>query len=105
VRELAEPHPKDLHLPGPQDEDVPWVDVAMNDPILMRIVEPLAELDHQGEPVLEADWPSLRDQFRKRLAIKRLHDDHELAFVLGDVENSGEVRVIEADPDPCLARG
>ncbi len=87
---------EDLHLPVAQDEDVPRLDVAVDDPVLMGVVEPVADLDHQGQLVLERDLAALADEELELLAVEELHDDEEATLVLAQVVDDDDVRVVEA---------
>jgi hypothetical protein len=75
-------------------EDVRGLDVAMNDPLGVRGIERVGDLNTQLDENLEIDRTAA-DAMLQRLAFEPLHHDEMLALVLADVVDGADVRVVE----------
>ena len=81
IRHLGDAEIEDLHLTATQEEDVAGLDVPMDDPMLVGVVEAVAHLEHDGDLVLECQSSSLSDEVLQLFTLKKLHDDEELPIV------------------------
>jgi hypothetical protein len=94
---------EDLGVAVPEQEDVAGLDVAMHDPVPMRVGEPVAELDHDPELLVQPEWPSLRDDLPELDAVQELHHDDAPTLGLGEVVHGDDVGMTQARPGLSLA--
>jgi len=78
-----------------EDEDVARLDVAMDDPVLVGIVKPVAHLLHEQELVLEEERPALGDHLLELLALEELHHDEQVPVHFGEVVDGDDVGVAQ----------
>ena len=78
------------------DEDVGWLDVAMDDALLMRGFQPRRNLDRDLQPVRRSQpKAALGKVIAQGLALQQLHGDERLAFVLVKFINRADVGVVQ----------
>ena len=93
--ELREAEVDDLHETVFRDENIRRLDVAVNDPLAVRLGEPLGDLNGDIERLIELERPPL-DLALEVLAVVVGHRDECLAVLrLSDLINRADVRVIE----------
>ncbi len=100
---MREAEVQDLHETVAQDKDVGGLDVAVNDPLLVGVVEALADLDHDRQLVLDQQALAGGDQLAQFAALQEFHDDVELALLLTHVVDGHDVGVVEAGTGLGLA--
>ena len=71
------------------DEDIGRLEIAMDDALAVRRVECLADLDAVGDRLFDRHRPG------DRLALDELHHQVAAAFVLADIKQRADVRMIE----------
>ena len=80
-------------------QQVARLDVPVDQPILMSMIEPESGLPTELSGILKAEWPVLSDDFLKVLAFDVLHDQKMNFLILlhlhVDVVGADDVRVIE----------
>jgi hypothetical protein len=83
-------------------QDVARLDVAVQDPLVVRVVEPRGDVaqDPRGG---RAVGPALAQQRGERAARDVLHEDHHVGALDHGVEDRDEVRVAQARADTRLA--
>ena len=82
--EPRETEVQDLRLAPRREHDVPRLDVPVNDPLLVRLVQPLADLDRDRERLIDRERPPL-DPILETLPLNELHRDERLTLVLVDL--------------------
>ena len=100
--ELGEAEVEDLRVSALGDEDVGGLDIAVHDAFGVGGVERVRNLDAQREQLLGFERAA-RDQVLERHAVEKFHGDEGSAFVLADVVNRADVRMIERGSGLCLA--
>src|SRR5207244_838075 len=77
-----------------RDEDVGRLDVPMHDPLCMRGVQRVCNLD---APLQEFSGieRAAANPMPERMALQELHHDVRLAFVLANIVNGANVRMIQ----------
>ena len=85
------------------DQDVVGVDVAVDQPLLLGVLQPQRDLPGQPRRGGRRDRAVLGDQRADRLALDVLHHEVALAVGLALVVDPHEVLVLELGPDPRLA--
>src|SRR5436309_722036 len=92
--ELGQPKVENLGLAALRDEDIGGLDIAVNDSFRVRSVQRVRNLNGEVEERLGFErlpcGPVL-----ERLALQQLHGDKRLAFVLIDVVDGADVRMVE----------
>ena len=72
------------------------LDVAVDDPHLVRVAEPRAQLEDQFQPADQAQRRPAADDLAERLTVDVLHRDERLALVLADVVDGDDVGMGQA---------
>jgi hypothetical protein len=100
--QLREAEVEHLHLLARRDEDVCRFDIAVHDAVRMRGVERVGNLNRDLEHGADrrADGRRCAD---RGLPLQQLHRDELGAFVLVDVVNRADVRVVERRRGPRFA--
>ena len=80
------------------DKDVRRLDVAVDQALLMSLVQCTPDLLHQEERLPERQWAVALDQRAEVLALHEAHRDVEDAFGLACVVDGDDVRVVERRP-------
>ncbi|HEU4369019.1 MAG TPA: hypothetical protein VFV05_12430 [Methylomirabilota bacterium] len=93
--DLGDAKVEDLHLPVAQQHDVAGLDVTVDDASLVRVVQPVADLHHDGQLVLEGQSFPLGDELPKLVAFQQLHDEEEPSLVLPHVVDGDDVGVTQ----------
>ena len=75
-------------------EDVRWFDVAMDNALGMRRIEPIGYFDGQGEQHLQLHR-AFADHVLQRHPVEELHGNERLPVLLADVVDRADVRVIQ----------
>jgi hypothetical protein len=94
THQLGQAEVEDLRLILFGDEDVRGLDIAMDDALRMRRHQRLGDLQRQAEHGFRFQ-PRGCEQFGERAPFERLHDDEVRAFVLVDVVDRADVRMVE----------
>ncbi len=81
-------------MPSLHDLDVRRLDVAVNDPVLVRRFERLGDLLRKGQGFVERNW-SARDPLRQVIALDEFHHERESAAALFEPVNRRNVRRFE----------
>src|SRR6516164_1396660 len=76
------------------DENVGWLDVAMNDALSVRGIESVSDFDANVEQHFHIERTS-QDEVLKSLAVKEFHGNEGTAIFLADVVNGANVGVVE----------
>ena len=103
VDDLRDAEIRDLNVAATIDENVRRLDVAVHDPLIVRVLQGVAELDE--EPLDDANGKRgvRSDQGIERRAVHELHDEKQrIAFVADRVDHD-DVRMIQLRRRPCLA--
>ena len=93
--QVRDPEVHDLDLALVGDADVGGLDVAMVDPVAVRIAEPLADLPHDVELPFQGQGLALLDDLLEVGALDELHRDVGLAAVLAQVVDGDDVAVAQ----------
>src|SRR5215471_18396986 len=92
--ELGEAEIEELRFPAAGHEDVPGLDVAVDDPPRVRSLESVGDLDGELERLVERQSPCVQSVLQG-LAVKELHHEEGLPFVFVDVVDRADVRILE----------
>ncbi len=92
--QLGQPEVQYLGLAARAHEDVGGLDVAMDDPLGVRGVERVGDLDAEIEDLLQLERLAL-DAVLERLAFQELHGDEALALVFADFIDGADVGMVE----------
>ena len=92
---MRDPEVHDLDLALVGDADVGGLDVAMDDPVAVRVAEPLADLPHDVELPFQGQGLALLDDLLEVGALDELHRDVGLAAVLAQVVDGDDVAVAQ----------
>src|SRR5947208_6079053 len=84
------------------DEDVCWLDVAMNNSLRVRGVQCVGNFDGKINEALGFEWPC-EDQLAQILARQVLHDNERAALKFTDLVDRADVGVIERGSSASLA--
>src|SRR5207249_8670226 len=84
------------------DEDVCWLDVAMNNSLRMRGVQCVGNFDGKINEALGFEWPC-EDQVAQSLARQVLHHNERAALKFTDFVDRADVGVIERGSSASLA--
>jgi hypothetical protein len=95
AEELGDPEVHDLGGAVIEQPDVAGLDVAMDDPALVRVGEPAADLDHDVELLRERERLVRAKERLEVDAREHLHGDEGDAPVLAELVNDDDVRVLE----------
>ncbi len=90
----AEVH--DLDAPVGQDADVGGLEVAVHDPLLVRVGQPFRDLLHHVELVPQVVEAPGGDQLLEVGPVEQLHGQVELALLAAEIEDGDDVRMVEA---------
>ena len=86
---------EELCLTAVGDEDVSWLDVAVDDTFGVRGIERVGNLQRQiDEAIVRQRFAA--DRLVERCTFQQLHDDEVLAGVFADVVDRADVRVIQS---------
>ena len=103
-RDVGDAEVEDLHLPVPEHEDVGGLHVAVDDALLVRELQPVADLDHERELVLDAGERLLGDELPKLVALEQLHHDEEVAVRFTEIVNGHDVGMAQLGAGLSLAK-
>ena len=92
--ELCEAEVEHLGVAPPRDEDVRRLEVAVDDPLGVRREKRVGNLDGPGDDFVRLEAP-LDHALAERLALEQLHRNEVAAFMLVDVVDRANVRVVE----------
>jgi hypothetical protein len=76
-----------------RQHDVPWLQVAVNDAAVVRLVERIRDLD-AGLKRLSERKRTLHQQIRKRLPLEVFHDQKVGPVLVPDVVQRADVRMV-----------
>src|SRR6266498_2353355 len=93
-RELGQAKVENLRLRPVRHKDVGRLDVTVNDPLRVRGIQRISDLDGKVEQHLCSYWLAF-DQMLERLALQQLHRDEGMALMLVNVVYRADVRMIE----------
>ena len=96
MRVARDPEVEQLHNALPIDHDVVGLDVAVNDPGIVRVGEPGAQILHERQAERELQRRRARQPLSQRLAIDVLHRHERATFVFPEVVDNHDVRVTKA---------
>ena len=89
-------------MPAFGDKDIGRLDVAMNDSLGVRGVQPVGNLNRQGDDGFVLQRLS-RDEMFQRHAIQKFHDNERLLTVLADLVNGANIGMVESRRCSSLA--
>ena len=92
-KELGDAEVEDLDVPVLRDEDVLGLDVAVDDPLLVRRGKAVSDLDGVVDGLLRRQGSA--ELFAERFALQKLRDDEGASLVRPDVVDDEDVGVIE----------
>ena len=102
VHRLGEAEVEDLDLPVGRELDVGGLEVAVDDPLLVRRLERLGDLPRDGEGLVERQRAALQP-FGEVFALDELHDEGADAARLLEAVDRGDVGVLQLGQDLRLA--
>src|SRR5262249_9408318 len=100
--QLGQPEIQDLGVISLGDEDVGWLDIAMDDALGMRGVEGVGNLKRKREQSFVIEPGAATDIFERR-ALQKLHGDESLPLLFADVVDGADVGVIQRRCGPGFA--
>ncbi|MFN7915380.1 MAG: hypothetical protein U0Q55_08565 [Vicinamibacterales bacterium] len=103
LADAGDPEVQDLHRTVRVHHDVQRLDVAVDDPGLVRVGEAAADLFDDAQLPPDGERRVLLDGLGQRLARDVLHDDVRPVLVIADVEDRDDVRVAQLAGRPGLA--
>src|SRR5262249_41849369 len=92
--DLGEAEVEDLHASLRVDDQVAGLQVAMDDPLRVRRLERIGDLDADVEQLVELE-AALLGVLRERLALEELHDDVRTALVLLDRVDRADAGMVQ----------
>ena len=92
---------QNLHLPARRDKNIRRLDIPMNDPLGMRRLQRVGNLDRHSQQFLYLERLSPH-HLRQRLPFKQLHHDKMLPLVLFDRMDGANVGMIQRGCRPRL---
>ena len=92
---LGEAQVGELHAAARVEEDVGWLDVAVDEHLLVGVVERLGGLGRNLQPFGHRQMALLADAVGEAVAIDELHGDEVEALFLADVEGLHHVGMVE----------
>ena len=95
AQQLGDPEIRDLHPALFVEQDVLRLDVAVDDALLVRILERLADRRHDDQRLLRRQLPGLQ-QLPQAHPIHELHQQVIEAVGLAEVIDGDNVRMVEA---------
>ncbi len=102
VLRLGEPEVGELRVHVVVDEDVRGLQVAVDDPVLVRVMDAATELLEDLHAELEVEL--LLEELVERLPVHVLHREEGEALVLARVEEADDARVVQLPRRVHLAR-
>src|SRR5258708_1583820 len=81
-------------MPALGDEDVARFDITMNDALIVRSVEGVANLDTDCEEGVYREWAATDAMF-ERHSIEVLHSNERLTLMSSDFIDGTDVRVVQ----------
>ena len=102
--DAREPEVENLEGPFGRDHQIAGLDVAVDDPVLVRVTQPGTELEQQLQAAVDAERRPSTDHLGHGFPIEEFHRDKGLAVVLADVVNGDDVIVFEGGRRPRFAR-
>ena len=84
-----------LHASVAREQDVPWLDVAMDDPARMRGRQGSRDLGRDASRLPRRQGAGPAYDGREVFAVDELHDDERTGLVLAVVKHRHDVRVVE----------
>ena len=100
-RDLGQPEIQNLGVAALGDEDVGGLDVAMNDPLGMRGIQRVGNLDRQTEHSFIFHGLSA-DAMLQRHALQKLHGNERLSPCLADFVDGANIGMIQRGSRPRL---
>ena len=76
------------------DENVRWLDVAVDDALFVRGLERVGDFDGEIERGIHGEWPA-GDEVLERLALHEFHGDEQTIPFLGNFVNCADVGVVQ----------
>ncbi len=99
---LGQAEVEDLDLPGRGHLDVGGLEVAVDDTLLVRCLEPFRDLQEERDRLVDRDRAA-GDAIGQRLAVDQLHDQEARALLGLEAVQGGDVGVVERGQHPRLA--
>ena len=93
---------QDLGTAAFGNEDVCWLDVAVDDALLMRRFEGVRDVDRDFDHAIDGKRAFLNQLFQ-RFAIQELHGDEGAAAFFGDLMNGADVGMVQGRSGTRLA--
>src|SRR5437870_12010598 len=100
---LGQSEVQNLQLPARSDHDVGWLEVAVNDAVLVRFGHSLGSLQTEVEHANEIQW-SFANGRGKRPAFDVLHDDEAHIAGFSDFVNMSNMGMIQRRSRSRLAK-
>ena len=94
LAQLRQAEVHDFGVAPGRNENVRWLDIAMDDPLRMRRLECVGDLDPQRDQHLLLQGPA-GNPVLQRFPLETLHDDEGVAVLIADVLNRADVRVTQ----------
>ena len=102
VGELGDAEVRDLDLVLLVEDEVGGLDVAVDDPARVGVVERRRDLAHEPDHLLRLEAVPLLEDGADRLAVHELHGEERHVLLLADVEEGDDARVGEGAGDARL---
>jgi hypothetical protein len=102
VGDAGDPEVRDAGEPVRVEEDVRWLEVAMDDASAVGDIERTSDAAKDRERIIEGERPA-GEPVGERTAVHRLHHEERLAIVLAEVVDADEGLVTEAGHGAGLA--
>ena len=100
---MGDPEVRDLRAPVPVEQDVLRLDVAVDEPLVVREREPARDLQPQLDRLTRAQRPSLRHQLLQVHPVHVFEDDELAPILLAPVDHRDDVRVSQLRDGARLA--
>ena len=101
--EAGQAQVEDLHLPGGRDHQVRRLDVAVDQPVLVGVLQPEGRLPDQLAGVGDRQRPAVLHQLIEVQAVDEFHHQELRAVDLAGVECADDVRMVNRADDLHLA--
>ena len=94
--EMHNPEIDDLYGTVVLYQDIPGLDVAMDNAILMRVIEPQADLLRQFQLGCQGDLRPPRNDALQAFAFHELHGDVRVTLKFPEIKNRHDIGMLES---------
>jgi hypothetical protein len=93
--DLRQTEVKNLGMPPFRDENIGWLDVAVDDPFGVCCVESVSDLNSERQNKFSFQWTATNAMLQRH-PVQKLHSDKCFTILLTDVEDRADVRMVES---------